>query len=383
MSGKPVTPLLPKQCILVVDDTPDNIDLLSAILADDYRIRVATSGEKALKIVYSDEPPDLILLDIMMPGLSGLEICRRLKANPDRRHIPIIFVTAMTSTEDEQLGLATGAVDYITKPISPPIVKARVRTHLALYDQSRELERMVRQRTVELMTTRQQIIRRLGRAAEFKDNETGNHVLRMSHYARLIAEAHGLGSEAADIIYSTSPMHDIGKIGIPDSILLKPGKLDAEEWKTMQEHPLMGAEIIGKHDNELLETARVIALSHHEKWDGSGYPLGLKGEDIPLEGRIVAIADVFDALLSIRPYKPALPLEEALHYLHSESGRHFDPQLVRAFEKAMPEILRIREIYADENGSLTDLEFHIKEIYDHRHDPEGYPGVLTRNKDGD
>jgi putative two-component system response regulator len=383
MSGESLTPLLPKQCILVVDDTPDNIDLLSSILADDYRIRVATSGEKALKIVYSDEPPDLILLDIMMPGLSGLEICRRLKANPDRRRIPIIFVTAMTSTEDEQLGLATGAVDYITKPISPPIVKARVRTHLALYDQSRELERMVRQRTVELMTTRQQIIRRLGRAAEFKDNETGNHVLRMSHYARLIAEAHGLGSEAADIIYSTAPMHDIGKIGIPDSILLKPGKLDAEEWKTMQQHPLMGAEIIGKHDNELLETARVIALSHHEKWDGSGYPLGLKGEDIPLEGRIVAIADVFDALLSVRPYKPALPLEQALHYLESETGRHFDPQLIRAFEKAMPDILRIREIYADENGSLTDLEFHIKEIYDHRHDPDGYPGVLTRLKDDD
>ncbi|PKO35467.1 MAG: two-component system response regulator [Betaproteobacteria bacterium HGW-Betaproteobacteria-7] len=383
MNGQSVTPLLPKQCILVVDDTPDNIDLLSSILADDYRIRVATSGEKALKIVYSDEPPDLILLDIMMPGLSGLEICRRLKANPDRRRIPIIFVTAMTSIEDEQLGLATGAVDYITKPISPAIVKARIRTHLALYDQSRELERMVRQRTVELMTTRQQIIRRLGRAAEFKDNETGNHVLRMSHYARLIAEAHGLGSEAADIIYCTSPMHDIGKIGIPDAILLKPGKLDAEEWKIMQQHPLMGAEIIGKHDNELLETARVIAISHHEKWDGSGYPLGLKGEDIPLEGRIVAIADVFDALLSLRPYKPALPLEQALHYLESQSGRHFDPQLIGAFEKAMPEILRIREIYADENGALTDLEFHIREIYDHRHDPDGYPGVLTRHKDGD
>ena len=205
-----MSPLLPKQCILVVDDSPENIDLLSEVLRDDYRIRVATSGEKALKIVYSDEPPDLILLDIMMPGISGLEICRRLKANPDRRRIPIIFVTAMSSVADEQRGLETGAVDYITKPISPPIVKARVRTHLALYDQSRELERMVHQRTHELLTTRQQIIRRLGRAAEFKDNETGNHVLRMSHYARVIAIAHGLGVEAADIIFNTSPMHDIG-----------------------------------------------------------------------------------------------------------------------------------------------------------------------------
>lgn len=316
--------LLPKQCVLVVDDSPDNIDLLSEILRDEYRIRVATSGEKALKIVYSDEPPDLILLDIMMPGISGLEICRRLKANPDRRRIPIIFVTAMTSPEDERRGLETGAVDYITKPISPPIVKARVRTHLALYDQARELARMVQQRTQELLTTRQQIIRRLGRAAEFKDNETGNHVLRMSHYARLIALAHGLGEESADIILSTAPMHDIGKIGIPDAILLKPGKLDAAEWEVMYQHPIMGAEIIGKHDNELLETARIIALTHHEKWDGTGYPQGLKGDAIPLEGRIVAIADVFDALLSVRPYKPALSLETALQYIDEQSGHHFE-----------------------------------------------------------
>lgn len=374
--------LLPKQSILVVDDTPENITILSEVLCDDYRIRVATSGEKALKIIYSDEPPDLILLDIMMPGLSGLEICRRLKANPDRRRIPVIFVTAMSSIEDEERGLAIGAVDYITKPISPPIVKARVRTHLALYDQSRELERMVRQRTSELLTTRQQIIRRLGRAAEFKDNETGNHVLRMSHYARLIAEAHGLGDEAASIIFNTAPMHDIGKIGIPDAILLKPGKLDAGEWKVMHQHPIMGAEIIGKHENELLETARIIALCHHEKWNGSGYPRGLKGEDIPLEGRIVAIADVFDALVSLRPYKPAFPLDEALRLMESQTGSHFDPELMQAFRKALPEILRIKEIYADENGALTDLEFHIREIYDHRHDPDGYPGVLTSEKEG-
>ena len=323
-----MSPLLPKQCVLVVDDSPENIDLLSEVLRDDYRVRVATSGEKALKIVYSDEPPDLILLDIMMPGISGLEICRRLKANPDRRRIPIIFVTAMSSTEDEQRGLDTGAVDYITKPISPPIVKARVRTHLALYDQSRELERMVRQRTLELLITRQQIIRRLGRAAEFKDNETGNHVLRMSHYARIIALAHGMGEESANIIFNTAPMHDIGKIGIPDAILLKPGKLDAAEWQVMQRHPIMGAEIIGKHDNELLETARIIALTHHEKWDGSGYPQRLAGEAIPLEGRIVAIADVFDALMSVRPYKAAVSLEAAMRYFDEQTGRHFDPTLI-------------------------------------------------------
>ena len=370
-------PLIPKQCVLVVDDSPENIDLLSEVLRDEYRIRVATSGEKALKIVYSDEPPDLILLDIMMPGLSGLEICRRLKANPDRRRIPIIFVTAMSSVDDEKRGLDIGAVDYITKPISPPIVQARVRTHLALYDQSRELERMVRQRTQELLTTRQQIIRRLGRAAEFKDNETGNHVLRMSHYARVIATSHGLGNEAANIIFNTSPMHDIGKIGIPDAILLKPGKLNAEEWAVMHQHPLMGAEIIGKHANELLETARIIALTHHEKWDGSGYPQQLKGEAIPLEGRIVAIADVFDALVSVRPYKRAIPIDEALNYMTDQAGKHFDPTLIEAFKRALPEILRIKDIYADENGSLTDLEFHIQEIYDHKDAPGGYPSVLS------
>jgi len=241
---------------------------------------------------------------------------------------------------------------------------------------------MVAQRTTELLTTRQQIIRRLGRAAEFKDNETGNHVLRMSHYARLIALAHGLGEESAGIIFNTAPMHDIGKIGIPDAILLKPGKLDAAEWEVMYQHPIMGAEIIGKHDNELLETARIIALTHHEKFDGSGYPQGLTGEAIPLEGRIVAIADVFDALVSVRPYKPALPLETALQYFDEQSGRHFDPTLLVAFKKALPEILRIKEIYADENGALTDLEFHIKEIYDHKDDPTGYPEILSSTEGG-
>lgn len=347
--------LLPKQSVLIVDDTPDNIELLASILKDEYRVRVASTGEKALRIACSAEPPDLILLDIMMPGMSGLEVCRRLKANPDRRRIPIIFVTAMSSIEDEELGLELGAVDYITKPISPPIVRARVRTHLALYDQSRELERMVSQRTQELLTTRQQIIRRLGRAAEFKDNETGNHVLRMSQYARLIAEAHGLGPRASEIILNTAPMHDIGKIGIPDSILLKPGKLDEEDWKIMRLHPVMGAEIIGEHENELLETARIIALSHHEKWDGSGYPYGLQGEDIPLEGRIVAIADVFDALVSVRPYKPAYPIESSLELMASQAGKHFDPELLQAFQRALPAILKVKEIYADERGALTDL----------------------------
>lgn len=358
-------PLLPKQSILVVDDTLENVDLLTEILREEYRVRVAMSGEKALKFLYSDDPPDLILLDIMMPGLSGLDICRQLKADPEKRRIPIIFVTAMATVDDERTGFEAGAVDYITKPISPAIVKARVRTHLALNDQTRELERMVRQRSLELLTTRQQIIHRLGRAAEFKDNETGNHVLRMSHYARLIAQARGLDEEMVETIFRTAPMHDIGKIGIPDAILLKPGKLDTREWAVMHLHPVMGAEIIGKHDNELLETARIIALTHHEKWDGSGYPQRLAGEGIPLPGRIVAIADVFDALVSTRPYKPAMSVPTALEYMESATGSHFDPQLMAAFQSALLEILRIREIYADEHGALGDIDFRIKEIFGH------------------
>lgn len=346
---------LRRPTILVADDSPQNIELLSRVLGQDYRIKVATSGDKALKIAYSEEPPDLILLDIMMPDLSGHEVCRRIKANPDRRRIPIIFVTAMSTVEDESLGLSLGAVDYITKPISPPLVQARVRTHLALYDQSRELERMVAQRTSELVATRQQIIRRLGRAAEFKDNETGNHVVRMSHICRLVAQQAGLGPEAVQLLFQTAAMHDVGKIGIPDEILLKPGPLDAEERKIVRQHPQIGADIIGRHDNELLATARTIALTHHERWDGGGYPQGLKGEQIPLFGRIVAIADVFDALMNRRPYKEAMSASQALAVMAEERGGAFDPMLLDCFFQQQFEILRIMDLYSDERGTVADL----------------------------
>ena len=350
-----------RQTILVADDTPENIDLLSALLRQDYRVKVATSGEKALAIVNSTEPPDLILLDIMMPGMNGYDVCRRIKANPDRRGIPIIFVTAMTSIEDERLGLEVGAVDYITKPISPPIVSARVRTHLALYDQTRVLEDRVRERTAELFASRQQIIRRLGRAAEFRDNETGNHVIRMSYYARLIAQAIGLGPEATELLFNTASMHDIGKIGIPDAVLLKPGPLSKAEWAVMRQHPEIGAEIIGEHDDELLQTARTIAPTHHERFDGSGYPRGLIGEDIPLFGRIVAIADVFDALMTARPYKPAMPIDETLQVMGRNTGLHFDPALMEVLPSVLPDMLRINATYADTHGPMTDVDVPVAE----------------------
>jgi putative two-component system response regulator len=347
-----------KQTVLVVDDTPENIDIMTEVLNPHYRTRVAINGEKALKIALSDTPPDLILLDVMMPGMSGYDTCRRLKENPDTRGIPVIFVTAMSEVEDEQKGLETGAVDYITKPISPAIVLARVKTHLALYDQTRELERMVLERTNELVMTRQQIIRRLGRASEFKDNETGNHVIRMSHYARLIAQAAGMGEEFVDILFNAAPMHDVGKIGIPDGILLKPGKLDTAQWEIMRTHSAMGAEIIGIHRDDLLRTARIVALTHHEEWNGNGYPDKLKGEEIPLAGRIVTIADVFDALTSERPYKKAWPTEDAVRMIEEGAGVHFDPGLIQPFKSVLPEILKIGENYAEKYGALADLDFN-------------------------
>jgi putative two-component system response regulator len=344
------------QTILIVDDTPENIDLLTEVLSPYFRIKVALNGEKALKIAANDPKLDLILLDIMMPGINGYEVCQRLKRNSETHRIPIIFVTALSEMEDERKGLELGAVDYITKPISPAIVLARVRTHLALYDQTRELERMVALRTAELQTTRLQIIRRLGRAAEFKDNETGNHVIRMSHYARLTAQAMGMGAAAVEILFHAAPMHDVGKIGIPDNILLKPGKLDEVEWEVMRQHPAMGARILGNHKDELLQAAGSVALTHHEKWDGTGYPHGLVGAEIPIFGRIVAIADVFDALTSVRPYKKAWTVEAALQMIEEGAGKHFDPGLITPFHAALPEILKIKERYAEEKGALPDLD---------------------------
>lgn len=344
--------VIDKKTILVVDDTPENIDVLSGVLKTDFKVKAALNGEKALTIANAEDKPSMILLDIMMPGMDGYEVCRQLKANPLTAKIPVIFITAKNQDEDERQGLELGAVDYITKPINPAIVRARVNTHLALYDQNLALEMKVRERTKKLHETRLEIIRRLGRAAEFKDNETGLHVIRMSHYARLIAEASGYGDEAwVDLIFNAAPMHDIGKIGIPDHILKKPGKLDPDEWKVMQMHPKYGADIIGEHDSKLMRMSREIALSHHEKWDGSGYPNGLKGEDIPLSGRIIAIADVFDALTTERPYKKAWSVEDAVSTIEKDAGSHFDPKLVKVFLEILPQALEIKEQYAEEKAA--------------------------------
>ena len=334
--------------ILVVDDIPANIEVLSGILRSEYRVRAATSGARALAIASGDAPPDLILLDIMMPEMDGLEVCRRLKADLRTRRIPVIFVTAMSEIEDETRGFEVGCVDYVTKPVSPSIVLARVSTHLALANQSRELERQVRVRTAELERTRLAVIRCLGKASEFKDDNTGLHVVRMSQYSRALGLAVGMNEADADLLMLASPMHDVGKIGVPDSILKKPGKLTPEEWALMQQHVAYGGLILGEQDSELLQMAKTIALTHHEKWDGSGYPAGLRGEEIPLVGRITALADVFDALTSVRPYKRAWTLEETLDYIRRERAKHFDPLLVDKMPQVLPEFDRIKTFYADQ-----------------------------------
>ena len=332
-----------KQVVLVVDDVPANIDVLSEILRPTYQVKVVTNGVMALKIAMSPQPPDLILLDIMMPGMDGYEVCRQLKNSSLTRHIPVIFVSAMDDVHDETKGFELGAVDYITKPVSAPIVKARVKTHLALFDQNRVLEKKVKERTSEIHDTRLQIIHCLGAASEYRDEETGLHISRMSQYSRIIALAAGVGVDDAELLLQAAPMHDVGKIGIPDRILLKPGKLDADEWEIMKTHTTIGAKIIGNHSSELLTLARQVALTHHEKWDGTGYPQGLIGDEIPLSGRITMLADVFDALTSDRPYKKAWSEDAAIQEINDMSGKHFDPQLVVAFMKALPEILAVKK----------------------------------------
>ena len=320
--------------LLVVDDEPANLQVLRHILQEDYRLLFAKDGAKALELA-AREKPELILLDVMMPGMTGYEVCAQLKATPATSTIPVIFVTALADVEDEAQGFAVGAVDYITKPVSPAIVKARVRTHLSLV------------RVEELRETRLQIVQRLGLAAEYKDNETGLHVIRMSPYSRVLALAAGFSEAQAEELLNAAPMHDVGKIGIPDAVLRKPGKLDGEEWEVMKQHAQIGADIIGEHPSGLLRMAREIALNHHEKWDGSGYPRGIGGAEIPVEARIIAIADVFDALTSERPYKKAWPVEEAVQLLREQSGRHFDPELVELFLGQLPAILEIKERWAE------------------------------------
>jgi len=318
---------------------------VKGILSDLYQVKAAINGKMALKIVEKVNP-DLILLDVMMPDMDGYEVCKILKKTLTQG-IPVIFVTAMNQEHDEEKGFKAGAIDYITKPVKPALLLARVKNHLTLRGYELFLEEKVEEKTKELQETRLEIINKLGVASEYKDNETGHHIMRMSQYAYFIGQAYGLDKVDLDLLLNASPMHDVGKIGIPDVILQKKGKLNDDEWKIMKTHSQIGGRILSNSQSKLLEIARIIALEHHEKWNGSGYPEALAGDKIHLFARIVAVADVFDALTSKRPYKEAWSIEKAVSLIESEAGGHFDPEIVNAFIKALPKIIDVKEAFSD------------------------------------
>lgn len=337
-----------KQKILIVDDEPLNIKVLTEILKSEYEIHFATNGPDALETAFSDTP-DLVLLDIMMPGMDGYEVCNKLTESQNTNKIPIIFITAKSEDSDETKGLELGAVDYIKKPFNRAIVKARVKTHLllkkaheTLENQNEILKQKVKKRTWELERTQIEIAERLGLAAEYRDEETGNHIRRMSEYCRILGQLSGFSPEDCDILALSSTLHDIGKISIPDGVLLKPGGLTEDERKIMMTHTKIGAKLLSGSRSRLLQMAEAIAHTHHERWDGTGYPKGLKGEEIPLEGRITAVADTFDAYISKRPYKDAWPMEKAMDEIRKRAGSHFDPKLVSLFLELVPKLKEIK-----------------------------------------
>lgn len=340
--------------LLIVDDVPANLRVLVSYLKNfNFKVRVAQDGVDALEQV-ALAPPDLILLDVMMPRLNGLEVCRRLKVDPKTKEIPVIFMSALDDTFDKIAGFEAGSVDYITKPFQHEEVLARINTHLTIKNLQHEvkqqnalLEKRVQERTRELEETRLHIIRSLGKAAEYRDNETGMHVVRISKYTGVLADALQVDAFQKEIMINAAPMHDVGKIGIPDNILLKRGRLSADEWEIMKTHTTIGEKILSGCHSDLLVTAALLARTHHEKWDGSGYPSGVKGQEIPLISRIVAICDVFDALLSRRPYKEPWTAEATIAYIKEESGKHFDPIIVKAFEEKLPSFLTIHEQFCD------------------------------------
>jgi putative two-component system response regulator len=363
----------PVQTILVVDDTPDNLVLMSDLLKGQYRVKLANNGAKALLIAHSESPPDLILLDIMMPEMDGYEVCRQLKLSEQARAIPIIFLTAKAGIEDERFGLSLGAVDYITKPISPPIVLARVETHLNLKraadflrSKNAYLESEVQRRTQEITAIQDVTILAMASLAETRDPETGNHIRRTQHYVKALAlhlqndprYSEQISDAFIDLLYKSAPLHDIGKVGIPDRILLKPGRFTPDEFEIMKTHTTLGFKAIEHAEVALgtpvafLDMAKQIALYHQEKWDGSGYPEGLSGTQIPLAARLMAVADVYDALISRRVYKEGMPHEKAVAIIIEGRGSHFDPDLIDAFENLVEQFHGIAQRFADSEHDL-------------------------------
>ena len=359
--------------ILVVDDTPDNLMLVHHLLKGLYQVRVANCGERALKIAFSDKPPDLILLDVMMPGMDGFEVCRQLRGNPNTARIPILFLTARAEMEDERKGLDLGASDYITKPISPAILEARVRIHLMskihadfMADKTTYLESEVARRTRDLSAIQDVTIQAMASLAETRDSDTGNHIRRTQFYVRALTNqlksnprfTAYLTDPTMQSLFKSAPLHDIGKVGIPDRILLKPGRLTADEFTIMKNHTRLGRDAIQAAENTLqlkvdfLAIAKEIAYTHHEKWDGSGYPEQLCGDSIPISGRLMALADVYDALICRRIYKSVMSHEQAVAIIVENKGHHFDPDVVDAFLSIQDTFCEIAKSYADTDADL-------------------------------
>lgn len=362
------TTSMDKPTILIVDDTPDNIMLLSRLLKDKYSTKVANNGATAVQVAAANPDIDLILLDVVMPGMDGYETCRQLKSNPHTADIPVIFLSARSQLEEEALGLSLGAVDYLAKPISPPVLFARVATQITLrrarrqlQQQNQTLERMVNERTEQLALMQEATIMAMASLAETRDTDTGNHIRRTQNYVKALALhlkehprfSHKLTDENIELLYKSAPLHDIGKVGIPDRILLKPGKLNADEFEVMKMHAVYGRDtimLVEKHlggSNSFLMFAREIAYSHQEKWDGSGYPDNLAGEEIPVSARLMAVADVYDALISKRVYKPAFSHEQALDVMKKGRGTHFDPDVLDAFFAIEERFAQIANEFAD------------------------------------
>lgn len=354
--------------LLVVDDHPGNLMTLIEILDQDYKLRIAKSGHEALEVAMSSPSPDLILLDIMMPDLDGLDVLEALKGHPSTSNIPVIFVTAKDQTKDEEIGLESGAVDYVTKPVRPGILRARIRNHLELkrardllQSHNRILVAEVSRRMQEIKTVQCLSVDALAELAMIRDNETGNHIRRTQTYVHILATwlfnhsryAKDLSPEIIDMMTQSAPLHDIGKVGIPDSILLKPGRFTPEEWEIMKTHAALGADALemaerrSPEPHPYLKYAKQIARHHHEKWDGSGYPDGLAGENIPLAARLMAVADVFDALISKRIYKPSWSYSDAMSSIVDGSNAHFDPLIVDAFRSVFDECVEVAERFAD------------------------------------
>jgi len=364
-----------KKVILIVDDQPINLSILSQVLSDKYQVRVANSGKRALDVVKTPPLPDLILLDIMMPNMDGYAVLSTLQSDVSTQRIPVIFVTAMDSLLDEEHGLSLGAVDYVIKPIRPAILMARVDAHLRLkqandflYSKHDFLEQEINWRMEENLIIQNVSIRALAHLAEIRDPETGQHILRTQSYVNILAQylykkqlyPETINNNYIDLVTRSAPLHDIGKVGIPDHILLKNGKLNADEWSVMKKHAEYGAKAIELTEQDFdqpikfLSVAKEIARWHHEKWDGSGYPDGLSKNDIPVSARLMAIADVFDALAADRVYKKAIPLDEVKQIIIDGKAKHFDPIMVEAFIECFDEFSTIAKQYACTSSMLVE-----------------------------